>query len=460
MSTLRAAALAAFVLIIAGLVAIDAAPVHAAATTSVASATATPAIAPSNAVAPSAVLSPASAPRDSIAELSRQALENPASLTHWTRLARALETMRPEPVRDIPTAAERVARQIVDSLAAETRGVIRELRVERSAGRTEVAVAVTGEIRHRLLRRLADTGDPRLTVVLYGADPALLEPLYPAIERGGVRELRVKPTDTGTVEIAIALERPAAFTLARRGDEVVVGIEHGAEFEPWSSRPAWSRNAPQRIDEVIPALAPVAIVGREDGGLLDAFRTAEEESSARASVVGMEGAADPGARINPRAAFDAAAGAIDALTAAVMRVPGALASRGSAVPPWAGEVAAALAVALGGLLVARRVRAARPRSKAAAAPRPKRAGRAAREATGRSANARLGTALSLAEQGAPQTEIARRTGLSRDAVILLKRARRPAPRPAESAGPGTNFRPTRGAAATYGAVERMRKMVA
>ncbi|MFS8637302.1 MAG: hypothetical protein FWJ74_04405, partial [Gemmatimonadota bacterium] len=115
---------------------------------------------------------------------------------------------------------------------------LRELRVVENEGRTEVVIHVTGEPRYRLFRRLSDPWNPRLTLEIVDAEPAGLSARYAGIHRGGVRELRITPTDSGTVQLAIGLSSAGdrAFGVVRRDGAIVVWMRNGAApFEPWSS---------------------------------------------------------------------------------------------------------------------------------------------------------------------------------------------------------------------------------
>src|SRR5690606_21601790 len=94
--------------------------------------------------------SPAGSPETLVAELSRRAMEDSDDPAAWAELARGLALLRPEGWKDFPSAAERAALRVADSLAAATPGALKELRVEPRDGRTEVAVRVTGPVSYRL----------------------------------------------------------------------------------------------------------------------------------------------------------------------------------------------------------------------------------------------------------------------------------------------------------------------
>src|SRR5690606_15185298 len=122
-------------------------------------------------------------------------------------------------------------------LAERPAGSLRELRVVENDGRTEIVVRVAGEPRYRLFRRLSDPVDPRLTLEVLDAEAAALAARYPNVRRGGVRELRLTPTDSGTVQLAIGLAAagPRAFGVVKRDGAIVVWMRNqDGPFAPWS----------------------------------------------------------------------------------------------------------------------------------------------------------------------------------------------------------------------------------
>lgn len=350
--------------------------------------------------------SPAGSPETLVAELSRRAMEDSDDPAAWAELARGLALLRPEGWKDFPTAAERAALRVADSLAAATPGALKELRVEPRDGRTEVAVRVTGPVSYRLFRRLADPVDPRLTLEIADGSPGLLESLYPGLDRGGVRELRVVTTDEGAVRVVIALESgDRGFGIDERDGEIVVRIDDpDAAFTPWRSRPAWARGEPLPIDALT------------SGGLVGAGTTGAAVGEARRASAGAPNA------------LHALNGWAAEAREATARIVAVAAGRTGGWEPIA--LAALATLILAGLAArgvvarGRRARVTEPGERTA--PRTPGAGEAS-----------VPSAYALAARGSSVAEIAKLTGLSRDAALLIARA---GERAAERSETGTFFR--------------------
>ena len=468
-----------------------------------------------------------------VAALSREALKKPASIETWVGLARSLRALRPAAWKDVPTSAERLAMHVADSLASATHGALTELRLEEGEGRTEIAVEVTGEVRYRLFRRLSDPVDPRLTLEIHDAVPGLLEPRYAGLDRGGVRELRVTPTDSGTVQVAISLAGPRTFGVEERDGELVVWIRSDeGSFTPWRSRPTWARGEPETFEGAAPELALARLDDAGTGVVLPAGGTpadamgpgavagigadrdgADRDGRDRNAVDGNVANRKGGDRVGEdrdvwdRAGEDPAGvawtdsgrsggngekGLRASLTALAARAPlGQAAARVRAVASGLDSgLVATVGLAIVLVIVtasALRRRGGRPvLGHAAASARPHSSERALERVIGRvrvsrsagsepavagtvrrsskrwasprrraasgaasSRDARLWTVRTLAAQGASEAEIARSTGLSQDAVLLIVRSLGDAiggpsgerTEPEGSAAPGNIFRP-------------------
>lgn len=371
------------------------------------------------------------------AQAARTALHEPARLEAWVRLHQALRAMRPDAPGGAPAPAERAAFLHAAAVASVTPGALTDLSVRSAGSRTEILVRATGDVRYRLFRRLADPVDPRLTLEILDARPGLLDARYPGIDRGGVRELRVTPTDSGTVQVAVALAEPTEFGFEARDDALVIWIANGgAAFATWHSRPEWARNlgAPAGTDASAAARAEALMPSAMPSSVAPAIALVDEVL-ASARPIGAQAAAEPaGSSADPPlpgplddrvtdawfrslpvddAVELARRVLVDPLTPLIL----ALATLGGAALLWRGR-GTGRAVAPGRV----------PRS----APRPRRGTRGDASA--------VWTVLALAEHGTSDVEIARRTGWSRDAIALVRR--RPPARgdAAKSSDPGRVFR--------------------
>ncbi|HEX7049133.1 MAG TPA: hypothetical protein VF188_02890 [Longimicrobiales bacterium] len=147
----------------------------------------------------------------------------PDAFETWAAIARTLAPTRPPSRGDPAAAAEGQALRVAEAVAAGAAGVITELRLEPGGTRTGIPVAITGTARYQVSRRLSDPIDPRLTLEVHDADASLLRARStPVLDRGGVRELRVTPTDSGTVQLASALAAPRESGLAECGGAILI----------------------------------------------------------------------------------------------------------------------------------------------------------------------------------------------------------------------------------------------
>lgn len=369
-----------------------------------------------------------------IARLTREAMENPTSLSAWDALARALRALRPS--NEAPSSAEKEAVRIVQALAAQTPGAITEIRLDGAGERTEVFVRASSLPRYRLFHRFRNTNDPRLTLVFYDAVPVLLEPRYTGLGVGDIEELRVTATDSGTVEIAISLPAEREFTMHERDGGVVVSIENrtSPSYAAWGSLPTWARTA-------VAAALPESPVTQ----IIERARAQTEAEAVTADEILVEERA-----------------ATTALSTAAADALGWL--RGIELP--ARDLAAGAAfiavVVLAATVVARRQRTPRPAPRAKERVKaPKRTKAAAtRTATAPPADSRLWAARALASSGAPSAEIARRTRLAQDAVSLIAQAAPPSGGAEEVAAPGTFFRTPAHPTASAESTRRGRKLLA
>jgi hypothetical protein len=420
----------------------------------------------------------ATAPEAALADLARAALRKPESVETWTSISRVLREFRPEAFRDLPSGAERAALEVVESVAARVPGAIREIRVQPSGPHTEIVVHTNGEIRHRLFRRLSDTPDPRLILVLHGASVALTETDFERIDRGGVRAIRIGEPAPDTVHVTIHLAEATGFMLLRREGQIVVRIENPAgAFVPWSSRPAWAAptaTAPRagttpgitgRVDRGEDPIGPAATDSHDgvdsigsaltDGvaGVEGAVAAAAAEGTAVAarseSAAPLTGEASGAVSASDAtAAFELAARATAALASALDASRAMVGATGRALrdamgrfrtpaPARAAETAIAVAILGVALFGFFRHRRGGPSIASAMKVRLRRRATAGRSPAG----ARVWAAQTLVASGAPTVEVARRTGLPQDALVLLRTAHGGVAEAALPAASGSFFRP-------------------
>jgi hypothetical protein len=397
-------------------------------------------------------------------DLTRTALREPNSVRAWTAIARTLRDLRPAGTGEVPSDAEAAAYEALDAVASATPGAVRELRISPAGPHTEIAVRTTGEVKYRLFQRLSDQENPRLTMVLSGASNAIILRDFAGIDRGGVRSVQVAEFGTDTVQIAVALQEVSPFTIFRRGEDIILRIENPeGRFATWSSHPG-------------------AVVGRSYAEAKGPAREGETTRSGPEQRAADRIASTAASSPMPNTATLAAAeeGAPPAMAA---EVEPEVASAAAVVAPGAGGVSSTsrlttvfssivnstrhatteyghpLALAVFGLLclagatmVARRWLAARQR-KPVLGPKA----RPSREQTGsrrapaprQQTSSRIWAARTLAANGASVDEIVQKTGLARDAVLLLAPPLPQQNLPAENAATGTFF-PDPGTSAARG----------
>lgn len=140
-------------------------------------------------------------------------------------------------------------------------GPVTEVAITPSAQRTNVLIAVDGDVEYR---DFAMEGPYRLVVDLMGAKQALPREEYMDINRGGVRSVRTSQYSADVVRVVLVLDRKADYTVTSdaRGVRISLGNE-GGDFAPWSSglvtpadQPEPGRSAGERpAPQVAPAQA-------------------------------------------------------------------------------------------------------------------------------------------------------------------------------------------------------------
>ncbi|HKJ02593.1 MAG TPA: AMIN domain-containing protein [Longimicrobiales bacterium] len=133
-------------------------------------------------------------------------------------------------------------------------GPVTEVAITPSAQRTNVLIAVDGDVEYR---DFAMEGPYRLVVDLMGARHALPRDEFTDVNRGGIRSVRTSQYSEDVVRVVLVLDHKADYTVSSdpRGVRISLGNE-GGDFAPWSSGLA-----------VAPAVAPaVAAPARRGAG--------------------------------------------------------------------------------------------------------------------------------------------------------------------------------------------------
>jgi type IV pilus assembly protein PilQ len=130
-----------------------------------------------------------------------------------------------------------------------TEGSVLSLRVVPSAGRTEVVIGWTGEVK---VQDFTLTAPDRIVIDLTPATLNLpVGAAYDRVTRGGVTNVRYSQFSANTVRIALQLDTRRAYSVERKTGEVHVSVDGpAADFAAWSiGRPSTS----------VPAIATVPL---------------------------------------------------------------------------------------------------------------------------------------------------------------------------------------------------------
>jgi type IV pilus assembly protein PilQ len=112
-------------------------------------------------------------------------------------------------------------------------GPVTEVAITPSAQRTNVLIAVDGDVEYR---DFAMEGPYRLVVDLMGARHALPRDEFTDINRGGIRSVRTSQYSEDVVRVVLVLDQKAEYTVTSdpRGVRISLG-NAGGDFAPWSS---------------------------------------------------------------------------------------------------------------------------------------------------------------------------------------------------------------------------------
>jgi type IV pilus assembly protein PilQ len=153
------------------------------------------------------------------------ALLTAATLVQAASAAAAPGTAAP-PAR---TAAS-VAASTGDAVRA---GVVRGLSVVQAADRTEIVIAIDGNVGYR---DMLLEGPARLVIDFEGAQHGGGLERFDGVNRGGVRHLRVAQFSPSVVRVVVELDGPIRYRLERASGELRVSFPNPVgSFEPWST---------------------------------------------------------------------------------------------------------------------------------------------------------------------------------------------------------------------------------
>jgi type IV pilus assembly protein PilQ len=159
----------------------------------------------------------------------------------------------------------------VAPLSASTSGRVTGLRLESSAGRTELTVEVAGGA-VRWSHFTLDNPN-RIVVDLAGARNELAGGRYDDIRRGGVRGVRTSQYHDDVVRIVIDVDRTMPYSVERAGDgvRIVFGSAPSA-FEPWSTG---ARGRAASVSRPSPQQAPAQVQPRPARRITVTFQDAD-----------------------------------------------------------------------------------------------------------------------------------------------------------------------------------------
>lgn len=147
-------------------------------------------------------------------------------------------------------------------------GPVTGLTIAPAAERTEVLIAVNGDVE---FRDFTMDGPSRLVVDLFGARHALPRENYLDVNRGGVASVRTSQFSTDVVRIVLELTGPAPHEVVPGDDGLRIVLSSGStSFEPWTTA---GTATPAPGDDLVDALSAGASGGAApapDGGAVAA----------------------------------------------------------------------------------------------------------------------------------------------------------------------------------------------
>lgn len=328
-----------------------------------------------------------------LGDLTRAALVKPDAPETWAALAVQLRG-----VSGRESGAERRALAVLDSLVHSRAGILEAVMVRPATGGSEVLMDFSGPVPVRLQRRTSSGGDALLSLVLPGGVAALPAEQFPAINRGGVRAISVGRTAAGALRVDLDLEHESHASVRRFGHALIVSLSGTPHrFQPWTA-------------SLLPTWLPWIPVGAG---------TAVGSTATTPSDAAPSGLLRLAATGHLAALWTRPTGWISHQAPALVRR--VLSARVPHDDVLFGALVALLGLALAATFSGRRHGAGRWV-----------------ERDSERIRARFRPARELAAAGSAPGEVARSTGLARDAARLL--AEMTAPQPATSSGKGRMFR--------------------
>lgn len=122
----------------------------------------------------------------------------------------------------------------IETVAARAgEGAVRSLSVVPSTGRTEVVIAVNGEVG---VQDFVLNAPDRIVVDLTGATLGLMPRLYDKVARGGITNVRVAQYKSDVVRLVIELDGKRDYSVVRGQNDLRITIEGvTAPFKAWTS---------------------------------------------------------------------------------------------------------------------------------------------------------------------------------------------------------------------------------
>ncbi|HUR33792.1 MAG TPA: AMIN domain-containing protein [Vicinamibacterales bacterium] len=124
----------------------------------------------------------------------------------------------------------------IGTVATSGEGAVRSLSVVPSTGRTEVVMAVRGDVG---VQDFMLGAPDRIVVDVTGATLGLMPRLYDKVARGGITNVRVAQYKSDVVRLVIELDGKREYSIVRGQDELRITIEGvTAPFKAWTSAAA------------------------------------------------------------------------------------------------------------------------------------------------------------------------------------------------------------------------------
>ncbi len=138
-------------------------------------------------------------------------------------------------------------------LLAGTGGPVTNVSILPALTRTEIVIAVAGEVQYRDFTMEAPA---RLVVDLMGAQHALGQGDYLGVDRGGIVALRTSQYSEDIVRVVLEMDELVGYTITAGDGFIRVSMEgSGVPFDPWSAREA----APAPTPAFVPSVSDASV---------------------------------------------------------------------------------------------------------------------------------------------------------------------------------------------------------